>query len=248
MGQVAYFSNDKLLPAIYPEDARELSVQLQANTTYSKGQCLALVTAAAASAVQTITKSGSPTGGSIGQIVLQKGDQVVTTALLAYDVSAAAMQSAIDAVYGSGKITVSYNSNVWTLTWGGDCANQPQPLVSMTNTNLTGGSGPAVAVATGTAGVANGKFAPYDNAGSGGKEVFKSIVLPWACKTDETGQIVVANTTVGGPHGERYRSTSAYFRGIFKTQELAGLDTAALSDPGCRLLSGTVSSGLIALY
>ena len=94
---------------------------------------------AAGTAVQTITLTGSPTGGTF--IVLYLNG--VTTGL-AYNITAAAMQAALRLLPGLEAITVAGASPVWVVTMTG-AGNEP-PLMQ-TSDDLTGGTTPATNVA-----------------------------------------------------------------------------------------------------
>ena len=103
----------------------------------------------AQSEVQSITINGSPTGGDF---VLVFGDEATTD--LAYNATAAAVQSALQALasIGSGNITVTGSAGgPYTVTFAGALANQNVDQIKAVN-NLTGGTSPSVTVATTTAG------------------------------------------------------------------------------------------------
>lgn len=103
-------------------------------------------------AVQTITITGTPTGGSF---TLTFNGQ--TTAAIAYNASAAAVATALQAlsnIGSSNQITVAGGAlpgTAVTVSFKGLLANQP--LATMTAvSSLTGGTSPAVTVATTTTG------------------------------------------------------------------------------------------------
>lgn len=99
--------------------------------------------------VQTLTISGSPTGGTF--TVTHSGQ---TTAAIAYNASAAAVQSAINKLNGVN-VTVTLSGAVYTVTFHEPVGNAAQ----MTATgSFTGGSSPAITPATSTAGTTNGSL------------------------------------------------------------------------------------------
>lgn len=90
---------------------------------------------------QTVTVTGAPTGGTF---TLTYNGQ--TTAGIAYNATAAAVQSALEALSNvdPGDVTVSgSNGGPWTIASAGASA----PTVTASGSGLTGGSSPAVGVA-----------------------------------------------------------------------------------------------------
>lgn len=105
------------------------------------------------SEVQTVTITGGPTGGTF---TLTFDGEV--TAAIAYNATAAAVQSALEALSNvtPGDIVVSGSAGgPYTLTFGGAYSEQNVPAVTA-NASLTGGSTPGVTIATPTAGVTGG--------------------------------------------------------------------------------------------
>lgn len=101
-------------------------------------------------AVQTITISGSPTGGTWRA---QFGD--FATDPLAYNVSAADLQVALRALASidGANVTVSgSDGGPYTVTFAGDFAGQEVALLLIDDADLTGGTDPAIAVTETTVG------------------------------------------------------------------------------------------------
>ncbi|MBX3081718.1 MAG: hypothetical protein KF716_08780 [Anaerolineae bacterium] len=98
--------------------------------------------------VQTITLSGSPTGGTF--TLTFRGE---TTTGIAHDANAAAVQSALQALssIGSGNATVS-GSGPYVVTFAGDLAEQAVELLIANGSSLSGGSSPSVSVVMTTPG------------------------------------------------------------------------------------------------
>lgn len=101
-----------------------------------------------ASEVQTVTITGTPSGGTF---TLSFGGE--TTAAIAYNANAAAVQAALEALSNvePGDIVVSGTNPAFTLTFGGQYTGQNVPALTSTP-SLTGGSSPSVTHATTTAG------------------------------------------------------------------------------------------------
>ena len=102
-------------------------------------------------AVQTITVTGTPTGGTF---TLTYAGQ--TTAPIAYNASAATVQAALAALtnIAAGNVACAGGAlpgAAVTATFQGLLGNEPQPLMTAVS-SLTGGTAPAVTVATTTVG------------------------------------------------------------------------------------------------
>lgn len=107
--------------------------------------------AAGTNEVQTVTITGAPTGGTF---TLTFG--AATTAAIAYNAAASAVQSALEALstVGAGNVTASGGplpGTAVSVTFVGALARQDVAQMTATS-SLTGGAAPAVAVATSTAG------------------------------------------------------------------------------------------------
>jgi len=109
---------------------------------------------------QTVTIGGSPTGGTF--TLSFKGQ---TTAGIAYDAAAAAVQSALEALstIGSGNVSVSGSAGgPYTVEFIGALADQDVPAMTISVAGLTGGT-PTGTIATSQPGVSSlvvGKVVP----------------------------------------------------------------------------------------
>jgi hypothetical protein len=110
---------------------------------------------AGTSAVQLITISGSPTGGTFTLSFFN-----VTTAPIAYNTSASTIQNALSALQTiqSGNLVVT-GAGPFTVTFQGNLATTPVPMIGGDGSGLLGGTTPAVAVTSITQGV----YAPGQN-------------------------------------------------------------------------------------
>jgi hypothetical protein len=101
---------------------------------------------------QTFTMVGAPTGGTF---TITFGGQ--TTAAIAFNAAASAVQTAFQALssVGAGNATVAGNAGgPWTITFAGALATGAQSVATTTGASLTGGTTPSVSVThaqTGTA-------------------------------------------------------------------------------------------------
>jgi len=105
------------------------------------------------SEVQTLTITGTPTGGTFK---LQFRGQ--RTAAIAYNAAAAAVVAALEALpsVGAGGVTATGGALPGTavvITFAGALAARAQPLITVVEAAFTGGTAPAAAVAETTPGV-----------------------------------------------------------------------------------------------
>jgi hypothetical protein len=103
----------------------------------------------AANEVQTIALTGTPTGGTF---TLTLNGQ--TTAGIAFNAAATAVQSALEALstIGRGNVIVT-GSGPWAITFVNDLGKQPIAALTKDATGLTGGTSPNVTVTETVAGV-----------------------------------------------------------------------------------------------
>lgn len=128
------------------------------------GQILTKITQAEQ---QTVTVANATGGTFTLDGVNPQTGAVGPTAALAYNVSAADMKTALEGIFGTGKVTVSLSTGVYTVTFSPTLGNVAQ----LTATDSTTGSGHAVTPATVSQGVASaGKFGPYDPAATDGRQ------------------------------------------------------------------------------
>lgn len=210
-----------------------IAVPLIANLALKKGTILGQVSAAAQVEKQQIAISGGPTGGeySLGF----KGDWTDTIAVSA---TAATIQAALETLpeIGKGNVRVS-GTGPFVVDFQGDLTNQPQPLLS-TSAALTGGTSPSIAVTRTQAGIANGKWGAYSSSASDGRQVAR-LVLSLDVTSDAQGKASYGD-------GATQDTVPAYFQGVFKTTDLNGLDSAAVTTLG-RIVVGTAADGILSI-
>lgn len=228
-----------LIPSHNPDLARTIAASMVPGT-YAAGTVLGQVTSANVNDVQTITITGTPTGGSFTYTFSGQ------TATIPYNATAAAAQALIQALssVGAGNIVVTGGpgpGTPWVLTGAGAFAGRPLPAATVVSA-LTGGSSPAVANVHTTTGVGpKGSWGPYASGNSDGTQLPRAI-LKYAVIVDQSG-----NVTGIGQWGASYLSTPAYNRGQFFTADLVGLDANAVTAGPFRILSGAVTAGEIEL-
>lgn len=231
---IVTFANDGVQPALYPEEAKTMPVRLPGGIDYPAGKVLGARTGNATNEVQTVTITGTPTGGTFTLTFYGQ-----TTSAIAYNASAATVEAALEALSTIGADNVACAGGALpgtavTVTFQGDLAGRNVPLLT-SNNSLTGGTNPAITVTKTTPGsVGQGQFEDYDDAASDGTEVAKAI-LQRRTKTNEKGQILDDLGTDTGKY-----DTPAWIKGYFYTADLTGLDAAAVTDLG-RLVTGNTS-------
>ena len=233
-------SNAWLQPVINPQFARTDSYKL-APGTYVAGLLLGNTNfgATATNDVQTITVSGTPTGGSFKLVWVI--DTSYVTADIAYNATAAAVQTILEALFGVGNVTVSgsgFPGNTAVITFVGKAAAKRIPLATLYANALTGGTNSTAAVAHTTTGkAAGGEWVAYDENGSDeGQEVARAI-LKFPVLVDAWGVHKFGGTS----NPSKALSAPAYYQGYFRTADLTGLDAAAVTDLGA-IVRGNLAS------
>jgi len=129
--------------------------------------------------INTLTISGSPTGGTF--TITVDGQ---TTGGIAYNANAATIQAAIVALstVGTGKCTVT-GTGPFTLTFATSLGNL---AVSADGASLTGGSSPAATIATTSEGARTDLFGPADTSAVDGRQLVTNAVRGDSYILDET--------------------------------------------------------------
>jgi hypothetical protein len=153
--QILQLTNDRLQPALYPSDARTSNGKFGASKVFPKGCVIGrktsdglLYPALSVNVVQNFTQTGTATAGTVTLTVPKPDGSFGTTTALAYNVSLATLQTALDVASGvvNGVVATSVGSAapfstpaVLTLTYSGTgYASLNQPLATADITNLTG--------------------------------------------------------------------------------------------------------------
>lgn len=117
------------------------------------GDMIYMTTGSNASEVQTLTITGTPTGGTF-----KLKFRGYKTATIAYNATAGNVDSALEllSTIGTGGVTCAGGplpGTPVTITFASSLANQNVPLITVSDAAFTGGTTPAAAVATTTPGV-----------------------------------------------------------------------------------------------
>jgi hypothetical protein len=240
------YSVSPLLPlyseAEYP--APVLPVNLQPSTVFARGTVLGLI-ASSANDVQTLTVTGTPTGGTITVSFTDPITGAATTFSLAFNSSTASSQTAIRAAIGNSDVAVTGgtlpgSTNIFTFS--GRYAGLPVPPMTVATNALTGGTSPAASFAHTTTGRSAGTYGAYTDGGTTDPAV---CLLKYACATDSKGRVTFGTAATGGVEGQGALTAPAYFGGIFSTAELTGLDAAGAVNLGGVFLDGNSTSGTL---
>jgi flagellar hook-associated protein FlgK len=117
--------------------------------------------------VQTLSITGTPTGGTFTISIVEPDTGVIlTTAAIAYNANAAAVQAALDAILNPGVVTVTGTNPNFTLTFTGAYI----PAAVTTTNAFVGGTVPNTTIAITTVGASGGKFGPYDPNATDGRQ------------------------------------------------------------------------------
>lgn len=229
--------------------ATSTNINLQASNVYTAGQVLGEVTG------QSAVFSAALGGATGGTWTLSYQGQPVTVSgstALAYNLSAANLQTALQALpaIGASNMTVSLAGTTYTITAAGTLANTPIELSAFVfgSSLLTGATSPALTITT-AGQTATGCFGIYVHGGSGGLGTPKCINQQ-ACVTDSSGYISYSTVSGGsGQWGQQYPSTGAWFFGFFSIAALIAANSNSLANligdsTGWSLEQGSISSGI----
>lgn len=244
--QVIRWTNTGIKPAYNDSQARVENVKLPANVTYAAGTVLGELVGK--DAVYSLAVSGSPTGGTF---TITYGGQ--TSAAIAYNATALAVQQALEALssIGVGGVLCSGGplpGTAATITFSNQLGKQA--ITSPTHTDsFTGGSSPAAAFTSTTVGSSGtpGTFAACVYTNTDGSQVPKAV-LQFACATDSSGNITFGGSPSGGEFGQTDLIAPAYFSGTFYTTDLVGMTEQLLSQLGGHYVSGSIANGGIVTF
>jgi hypothetical protein len=246
-GSINIYSGRKLVPIYKPEKADELPINLVPNQRYERGRLLGHV-ATPTNDVQTLTVTGTPTGGSLVIRAFDPFGGGSGTFVLPFDANAATAQTAVRSVLGP-HITVSGGplpGTALVFTASGSFVSMPINLMQIESNLLTGGATPgggASFVHT-TIGANSGQFGKYDPAGPDNGLRTARRINAYEVAVDSGGNVTFGPVAVEGYNGEVFPAATAYVSGYFDTKELYGLDATAVGQLG-RLVHGTVADGIL---
>jgi hypothetical protein len=127
----------------------------------------------AAAQVQTVTVTGTPTGGTFTLQGIRYDTGATGTAVIPYNATAAVAQPLLDAIFGAGNTTVGGGAlpgAALTVTFNGVWGNGQQ-VMTVPTTAFIGGATPAATVAITTPGnTSGGLWGPYDPAATDGRQ------------------------------------------------------------------------------
>jgi hypothetical protein len=143
------------------------SVVRSGNKLLRYGQVVCKITGG----TNTITITGTPTGGTITLVVTNPYGDAQTTGTIAYNAAASAVQTAIAALsnVGTGNVTVTGSAGgPYTVVFASHLGTM---TVALGTNALTGGTSPSATIgASLAAGSTVGYFGPYDPAATDGRQ------------------------------------------------------------------------------
>lgn len=180
---------------VYLQDAgAKNGIQLQAIGKYagSLGNYLQAVVTVGVNQVDTITVTGTPTGGTFS--VAYNGSTAVN---VAYNATASALQSALEGLptIGAGNVAVT-GTGPYTVTFQGALAEQNLANLVVSGAGLTGGASPNAASVVTTPGVA-GSLIVNDTSSGANVQVFGVTTA----SADLSSNVAIVNA-VQGPNPE----------------------------------------------
>ncbi len=223
------YTGQGLSPCIYPELARTDAGRYLPGT-YVAGQVLGQKTGlTAVNEVQTITFTGTPTGGTF-RLTFNGVETANITFVAVAATLAANITAALEALpqIGTGNVTTSASLTVPAVTFQGALAGQEQPALSVSRNDMTSGTTAGASVAETTPGqTAGGAWGAYDDAASNGLQIAKAI-NQYALTVTPDGK----HYSGGGNTGNALLCASFYIQGYFRTADLTGIDAAGVADLG----------------
>jgi hypothetical protein len=254
-------TNDRLQPALYPSDARKSNGKYAASTIFPKGCVIGRKTSdgllyptKTVNVVQNFTQTGTATAGTVTLTVPKAEGSFGTTTALAYNVSLAALQTALDVATGvvNGVVATSVGSAapfstpaVLTLTYSGTgYASLNQPLATADITNLTGTTALTAAavqpnrtqVSIGGDVVGTTKITIDDTTFTEDGTERAIGFNEFGFQTDASSQCFMNTGTAVGDTVITPTMTMPYFiKGIFKKSDLVGWNDAMLAHLGARM-------------
>jgi len=210
-------------------------VKLAASTSYTAGAILGELLGT--NEVQILTPGGTISGGT--WTITYSGQ---TTSALAYNATAATIQTALEALsnVGAGNIAVTggpISSGVVTLTFQNDLGYQNVAAVTVGTGSLTGSS-PTLTPSTTTQGATgtDGGYDTYSASSVTGLQTPKAILAD-TVTTNADGKIINDDGTVS-------THATAYLTGSFRSDDVPTITDAILSAKGGRWLVGNAAGGI----
>jgi hypothetical protein len=231
-------------------DVAALTGSAASLTGTTPGLAIATATPGAglANETQTIAASGTVSGGTF--TVTYSGQ---TTAALAYNVSTADLQAALEGLSNVriGNVAVTGTAgSIYVVNFRGALAGTNIAAVTIDNTAITGGGTYVVATTVGGA-AGSGLHYAFDGTGADGRQVARAI-LPFAVTTDPSGNHFPGTSAVSPIAGTYRLNVPAWIQGSFRCGGAAVngvlLQQAHLtSNPAWHLVEGNFADGVVTI-
>jgi hypothetical protein len=219
---------------LYDNDFAVDNIAVVYGKSYGKGQVMGFVagTGTAVAEIQTITINYTPTGGSFYLIY---GTLVIGP--IAFNATAAAVATAVNAVLGAGTVTGGGGplpGTPVTLTFNGDAAGAAH-IAMVPSSQLTGGTPGTIAVTRSTPGKPAGGY--YDTYADGVIDPARRI-LRYDTAVNQFGNVTIGQQDMASFGGIASHAVPAYFKGYFRCSDIVGLDANGVIDLG-KLINGS---------
>lgn len=237
MTQIARIQPIELVPYYALPNTNPLSLAFDPapNLNVALGTVMGQVTAAV-NDVDTLTITGTPSGGTF-TITIENNTGLYTTTALAYNASTATVQTAVQALanIGAGNVLVTGTAGTsYVLTGAGALAGYAIGTVTATG-SFTGGTSPAIANVHTTPNILVGQIKPYASGSSDGSQIPVGL-SKWAFTTDINGNITLGSGNTFGIAQGHLQTVPLWITGPFRESELVGLDSNAITKFGGREL------------
>lgn len=241
--------NFDLQPYIYPETARTIAVHLEPGE-YQAGQLLAEYSGTAANEVQTLTASGTVSGGTYSLALTVNGETIALVTNAAYNASVSTLQTAIDNVLdarGLGeKITVgggAFPGTALTFTFSGRFAGRTMPLIAVDASSLTGTTPGAAVTRTTTGNPGEGVFGKYTSGASNGLQNAKGILQQTVSVSFD--RVVTMGQPPFGLSASNQVDSPMFVTGYFASDEIIGGIATALTSLQGRIIIGDAATRFV---
>ncbi len=226
----AIYTAGECLPA--RGTGQKLAIRPTANLAILKGQLLVAETNSSASDVQSLATAGGPTSGSF-----QLSFNGQLTGPIAFNGTVTQVQTALSGLanIGPGNLACAggpLGTAAIVITFAGELASLPQPLINVVNSTLSGGTSPTATLSRTTAGVGYGRFRIYAGAGM-------PVISQYDFRSDERGRVIKGQALL--PQFSLDPDTSSWIGGVFRNGDLIGLDATAVTNMGARWFTGSLS-------
>lgn len=246
------FSQLELQPGIANGLDRQYAIGLAPSQTLARGTVMGEL--ASTDAVYTITITAATSGGFF-TVSMTVPSALGPTAHVVWSATNATLlanlQAALNTTFGltGGQANLqaalgTITAGIGTLTITGRELYGNKLLTLTLADSTTGGTGTTIASTTTGVVVAPGQFKAYASGNTDGSQIPKCLLMR-DCISDANGNITESPTAgqTSGQWGQTCLVTDAYYTGVFRIQNLTGLDANAVTVLGAKIILGNLNDG-----